>query len=381
MANLEFSVPYNNDRETLEELFKMKRLGNNEIMEVYLSGPQEYSGSGRIVPEMDMDEFVEVVDRIHKGGMRANLVLNSTCEGSDWYSQKVVNSTMECLRRVHEEHGVEAVTMANPLYISKVRERFPDIEICASVLGNIDCVQRAVIYGKAGADIITPDVNINRNLALLKEMKEATNARLKLLVNEGCLYKCPFRQFHFNAKSHISKEVRKAGGVSKVFVDASFASLFDAGTQVIREDLSQLLKSCWIRPEDISKYGEITTFFKLVCRSQLKSFVVRAARAYLEESWSGDLLDLVSGCSKRFSMNEGAYLDNKGLEDYKFFETVTSCDKRCSQCGYCEQLARTLIRLKVVTRGKLEELKLKDVADELERLGKLPAFVTNQEGA
>ena len=82
--------------------------------------------------------------------------------------------------------------------------RFPDIGICASVLGSIDCVQRVVIYREAGADVITPDVNINRNLVLLKEIKEATNARLKLLVNEGCLYKCPFRQFHFNAKTHVT---------------------------------------------------------------------------------------------------------------------------------------------------------------------------------
>ena len=350
MENLEFSVPYNNDPETLEELFKLKRLGNNKIAEVYLSGPQEYSGSGRIVPEIDINEFIELVDRIHKEELRVNLILNSTCEGSDWYSQKVVNSTMEYLRQVHEEHGVEAITIANPLYISKVRERFPDIEICASVLGNIDCVQRAVIYRKAGADIITPDVNINRNLGLLKEIKEATNAKLKLLVNEGCLYKCPFRQFHFNAKSHVSKEVSKAG------IDVSFADFFGAGTQVIREDLSQLLKSCWIRPEDIRRYAEITTYFKLVCRAQLRSFVIRAARAYLEESWDGDLLDLVSGCSKRFSINEGAYLDNKSLGKYRFFEMVTTCDNRCGQCGYCEDLSEKLIELGVYTPEKGEDV-------------------------
>jgi len=349
IKELNFSVPYNNDLETLEELFRLNKLGNNKIAEVYLSGPQEYSGSGRIIPEINMDEFIKVVDKIHKGGLRVNLLLNTTCEGSEWYSQKVVNSTMEYLRQLHKEHGVEAVTIANPLYISEVRGRFPDIEICASVLGNIDCVQRAVIYQEAGADTITPDVNINRNLGLLKEIKEATNARLKLLVNEGCLYKCPFRQFHFNAKSHVSKEMGKVG------VDVSFADFFGAGAQVIRKDLSQLLKSCWIRPEDIRKYGEITTYFKLVCRSQLRSFIIRAARAYLEEGWNGDLFDLVSGCSKRFSMNEGAYLNNKALEEYKFFETVTACDNNCNQCSYCEDLANELIELGVYTPEKGED--------------------------
>ena len=366
MEDIEFSVPYNGDPETLTELFMLKRLSNNKIKEVYLSGPQEYSGSGRIVPEIGMDKFIQVVDKIHKEGIQVNLVLNSTCEGSKWYSREVVNSIMEYLRQVQVEHGVEAVTIANPLYISMVRERFPGIEICASVLGNIDCVQRAVIYHKAGADVITPDVNINRNIGLLKEIKEATNARLKLLVNEGCLYKCPFRQFHFNAKSHVSREVSKAG------VDVSFADFFGAGTQVIREDLSQLLKSCWIRPEDIRKYSEITTYFKLVCRSQLKSFVVRAARAYLEESWDGDLFDLVSGCSKRFSINEGAYLNNKALDICGYFKTVTTCDNKCSQCSYCENLAEQLIVLEVFTPEKAEDTDPEMSTERLRSMSRFP---------
>ncbi len=51
MANLEFSVPYNNDPETLTKIFNLKSLNGNHIREVYLSGPQQYSGSGRITEE------------------------------------------------------------------------------------------------------------------------------------------------------------------------------------------------------------------------------------------------------------------------------------------------------------------------------------------
>jgi len=366
MEALEFSVPYNGNPETLSELFRLNRLGKNRIREIYLSGPQENSGSGRIMPKIDFDEFTEIVAKIHNEGIRVNLTLNSTCEGSEWYSQEVVSQTMEYLRQVHKEHGVEAVTIANPLYISKVREQFPDIEICASVLGNIDCVQRAVIYRRAGADTITPDVNINRDLSLLKEIKRVTSAKLKLMVNEGCLYKCPFRQFHFNATSHVSKEV------GRVRVDASFADFFGACNPVISEDHSQILKSCWIRPEDARKYGEITSLFKIVGRSQLNSMVIRATKAYLEESWGGDLLDILCASIKRFSLTYGAYLDNESLEKYKFFETVTTCDKNCSQCNYCEELARKLIRLKVFTRAKLEGRFREDVIDWLRSKGELP---------
>lgn len=360
MEGLEFSAPYNNDPETLQEIFKLKRLGNNKVREIYLSGPQEYSGSGRVTPRLSLGRFINIVDEIHSEGIRVNLLLNSTCEGINWYSPEVVNSKMEYLRQMHEEHGVEAVTIANPLYIKEVRRRFPDMEICASVLGDIDCVQRAVIYNKAGADVITPDISINRDLGLLKAIKEATNAKLKLMLNEGCLYKCPFRKFHFNYTSHQSKEVILESNI--FFTDCQ---------KIFGEDLSQILKSCWIRPEDTKKYSEITNFFKMVGRGKPRSLVTRTVRAYLEESWEGDLLDILCASLNMFTLENGAFLDNKSLDKYKFFEKVTSCDKNCSQCDYCAELARKLIRLGIMTRGKLEDFGLKHVADRLEAKGKL----------
>ena len=359
MAGFEFSVPYNaglpgtpHGPEALEEVFKLKKISNNKIREIYLSGPQEYSGSGRINPKINLDEFIGIVDRIHKEGIRVNLIINTTCEGSDWYSPKVSTKTIEYLRKVHEEHGVEAVTIANPLYIKEVRRRFPDIEICASVLGDIDCVQRAVIYSKAGANTITPDVNINRDLKLLKQIKEATGAELKLMVNEGCLYKCPFRKFHFNYISHTSRE----SSSSEYFIPACH--------KIIREDPSQILKSGWIRPEDLRKYSGISSFFKIVGRVLPKSKGIRANRAYLEERWDGDILDIISSSLGAFGMKYGTYLDNKDLDKYKFFEKVTSCGQDCSQCDYCKVLANKMIRLGMFTREKMEDKGTKGLANE-----------------
>ena len=66
MDHLEFSVPYNNDPETLSALFRLKAHAGNCIREIYLSGPQEYSGAGRIAPEMDFNEFAGTVEKIHR---------------------------------------------------------------------------------------------------------------------------------------------------------------------------------------------------------------------------------------------------------------------------------------------------------------------------
>lgn len=343
MEKLEFSVPYNNDNSTLNEVFRLKKLGNSSIREIYLSGPQEFSGSGRECPPMSIDTFKEIVGKIHNEGIRVNLVMNSTCEGSEWYSPDVMRTKMEYLGRAHKEYGVEAVTVANPVYIELIRNRFPDIEICASVLADVDCVQRAVILRKAGADVITADININRDLKLLKEIKKATNAEIKLMVNEGCLYKCPYRKFHFNYTSHNSKQLSVDNMV-----------FFQKCLRVTASDPSQVLKSCWIRPEDTAKYSEITSFFKVVGREMPGSKVIRCIKAYMQESWDGSLSDIVCANLSKFNQSYGVHLDNKKLGENGFFEKVTSCDRDCDQCHYCEDLAKKLIRFNDFT-SELQE--------------------------
>jgi len=351
MGDLEFSVPYNNDPDTLAEIFRLKEHKGNRIREVYLSGPQEYAGSGRIASQLDFDEFAKVVDSIHREGIRVNLLLNSICEGSDWYSAEVLKKTMDYLKRVHEEHGVEAITIANPLYIREVRKRFPKLEICASVLGDVDCVQKAAIFRKAGADVITPDVNINRDLTLLKKIKDVTHAGIKLMVNEGCLFRCAFRKFHFNYISHKSRKPDGARAEDNVF---SLNCI-----QLSKSDPSQLLKSCWIRPEDTGKYGQITNYFKLVGRTSSRSMIVRSLNAYLGESWDGDLLELMAGNLYSVGMSHLMHLDNKSLDAIGFFERVTSCNKECSECAYCGELIGRLVQRGVFSPAKMEDLGLK----------------------
>ena len=83
--------------------------------------------------------------------------------------------------------------------------------------------------------------------------------------------------------------------------------------------------------------------------------------AYLEENWDGDLMDILCASLKKFALLYAAYLDNKSLERYKFFETITSCHRNCSQCSYCEELVKNVVKFRVISRGKLEDVGLKDM--------------------
>ncbi|NLD37302.1 MAG: hypothetical protein GX654_10580 [Desulfatiglans sp.] len=350
MGSLEFSVPYNNDPDTLAEVFKWKDNNANRIREIYLSGPQEFAGSGRISKAQTFDDFSDVVKRVHDEGIRVNLLMNSVCEGADWYSSGMLNSTIAYLKRVFEVCHVEAITIANPMYIREIRRHFPEIEICASVLADIDCIDKAMIYKKAGADSFTPDVNINRNLRLLKRIKEKTALEIKLMVNEGCLFKCPFRKFHFNYISHRSRNPGAEGNRPE-------DNVFSLNCiQVSKSDPSQLIKSGWIRPEDLEEYGDISIFFKLVGRTSSRNMILRTLKAYMGQSWDGDLLELMAGNLYSCGISNLLYLDNRGLDNEGFFEKVTSCDHECIDCNYCNELAGKLIKRGVMTHEKAKDM-------------------------
>jgi collagenase-like PrtC family protease len=360
MFNLEFSVPYNNDPGILNGLFELKKHGANSIKEVFLSGAQEYGGSGRISPKQSKIQFLKIVNNIHKGGLRANLVLNFICAGGNWYSSQNSDRLLDYIKELHEEHGLEAVTIANPVYIKKVRKEVPSIEICASVLGDIDSVQRAVVFKEAGADTITPDASINRDLEILKDIKKVTGTKLKLMVNEGCLYKCPFRKFHFNYISHRSGEIDRQYHESYDFTQ-------ECCIPITEKDNSQILKSGWIRPEDTAKYSEITNYFKIVGRATPSHRTLRAVKAYMEEDWEGDLLDIMCSSLLSFSLKYGTYLDNKTLGEIGFFERVTTCNKKCHQCNYCNDVVKKYMMRGWLTREKLKDQGYEKDANELER--------------
>jgi collagenase-like PrtC family protease len=129
--------------------------------------------------------------------------------------------------------------------------------------------------------------------------------------------------------------------------------------QVSKNDLSQILKSGWIRPEDTRRYGEITGYFKIVGRTSSKSMLLRAVSAYLNENWNGDLLELMAGNLYSVGMSHLMHLDNKSLGEVGFFDKVTSCDKECSECDYCSALIGKLIKRGVFTPAKMEDLGFK----------------------
>lgn len=360
---MEFSVPYNGDINLIAQLAELRNRDGVNIREIFLSGPQEHSGSGRIAHNGNAEQFGEAVAAMHAAGFRVNLVMNSTCAGIEEYSDEYADYLEEYVEYMTKGLGIEAMTLANPYLMSIVHERAPEVEISASVLADIDCVERAQAFKRLGATVVTPDVSINRDLGMLRRIKEEAGLEVKLMVNEGCLHKCPYRKFHFNAMSHISANaahLERGLSIEQFKAQCDFVAgrtFFSLCGSDLARDPSQILKSGWIRPEDLGAYGEVSSFFKISGRTTPTHVVVRMARAYAEQSWDGDLLDIMDSSLRTHSLAHGVSLDNKMLGDAGFLDRVTSCDHDCATCGFCDHLAETL-----VSCGELTDLKRSDLS-------------------
>ena len=350
MPGFEFSVPYNGDMRTIPEILALQGTGRNRIREIFLSGPADFAGSGRVAPGITIEEFGDLCDMVHDAGVRVNLVLNSVCEGIEWYTAENMNQLMGYLNHAHRNLGVEALTVANPIIIALVRDHFPDMEVSASVLSQVDCVHKAKSVLTAGAKVCTPDVNINRDMDMLKRIAD-TGLELKVMVNEGCMRGCAYRQFHFNAMSHLAKDVSHVGvdadpqAFYKTVNQIAFKLFFGNCNHLLDEDHAALLKSGWIRPEDVKQYAGVTHFFKISGRTIPREQLVRLVRAYMEESYEGNFFDLMDSSLKTFAMRHGAHLDNKALGDAGLFSQLSTCGERCETCSWCRDTIDELLEL------------------------------------
>lgn len=345
MPGFQFSVPFNDDARTLMATIEMTRRNGNSIREVYLNAPSDIAGSGRVGSPMSEEKLRKLAEIIHTGGMRVDLAMNATCEGPGWYSDAHVGRVVDFVRRMHEDAGIEAVTIANPFYIEAVRTACPAIEISVSVLSAVDSFEKARAYADAGANTITPDTSINRNLSMLKGIHEHLGLEIKLMVNEGCLNRCPYRLFHMNHISHRAIEDCDEGR------EFSFAC-----GALIEKDPAMLFRSNWVRPEDLRRYEGITTYFKIVGRDMLRSRVVRSIKAYMDESYDGNLLDIICSSIGFYGVEKGACIDNKALDDTGFFERLSACDRECWKCSYCSTLAESLVSYGPTTEENLLDL-------------------------
>jgi len=239
-----------------------------------------------------------------------------------------------------------------------------------------------------GVEEIIIDEHINREFKTLEAIKKAVGCNLELILNNICLWQCPYNYEHVNHDGHASREGEQDDYCYLQY--PGYLCLYRKLTDPV-----ELLKSPWIRPEDVSAYEDVGyDSFKITERFKRTPLLIEHVQAYENRRYDGNLLDLftlprkgaftpvhleyfikpehvnimkVSELGDVFDLEvrELIQIDNNKLNGFLEHFKVKDCNQTtCAQCQYCDGVLK---KVAVMNEEELKKAaqKVKNFADML----------------
>jgi len=222
-----------------------------------------------------------------------------------------------------------------------------------STIAHVSSVARAKLFESLGADSITLDMNVNRDFTLLKAIRSSVNCEVTVLLNNLCLYQCPYEYYHHDTLGHASQSYNPLNGYYEDYcvLRCTLDRLWD---------ISQAIKCRWVRPEDIHVYEDIgIDMFKTSGRSMPTERILNSAKAYASHRYQGNLYDILNVITPEVGFGNSdlpgvrndviesppkLYIDNQALEGFIDFFKKQNCLSGCSNCNYCQRIADEVIQ-------------------------------------
>jgi len=338
-------------------------------------------------------KLADHVAHVRNAGMDFNYLLNSSCQGNREITRKGQKELNELLAWV-DGIGVTAVTVASPLMLQMIKERYPNLKVRISVFGGVDRVRKAQMWEELGADCIVLDsILVNRELETLKKIRQAVKCDIELMANNNCLTGCAMSPMHMNALAHAGQAWHDNKGF---FIDWCFLKC----TEMKLRDPVNYIRSEWIRPDDLPIYEEMGyDLFKIAERDIPTEMMMTRVKAYAARHYDGNLLDLIQaygfkgvkenhtyykrglGWFLRFIIRPGlanplrmlplkrlaelrgmtkpiegkppVYIDNRALDGFmERFKTASCVDVDCEECRWCHEFAEKAVTIDTANRDE-----------------------------
>ena len=240
-----------------------------------------------IIPDFTYDQLADYVKKCDEHGIQFNYLINPL--GMDQTENDPVMGK-KIRQFLHDAYdlGIRAFTLNSPLLIKYAKSEFKDIFI---TLGP-STIQAVEYWRNWGVDEITLDHCYNRRFDLLRALLlqyKDTDLHLRVIANNLCLRECPFRLAHSSFVGHSDPDLMSMD-----------YSLINCAYKKVTHPAA-ILTSEWIRPEDVHYYRELAEetgykhlSLKLVDRTRATTFLENVVRAYMAESYAGNLLDLLN---------------------------------------------------------------------------------------
>lgn len=329
-----FSIPADFKTSTIEQLVALEqKYPNNKVREVFgnLSGSKWPSGHGFLKSQRyaeSLEGLKEYITIAAAFGIDFNYTFNASCLDNGDILHAPLEEILEFVGEL-VSIGVNRITVASPALMMAVRKRYPFLMITASAITHVDSVLKSKWLEELGVQTIVLDEDITRNIHRINSIATHTDMDIEIIVNSKCTFNCLYRNFHYNSVCHDFP----AGGRA-VFSYGGHCAAFRHNNPV------ELIKSLWIRPEDLEAYEKKgVTVFKIIGRERLSDIhLLKMVESYFAHSYEGNLVDLIFGFADTV---KHLYIDNKKLDGFvdKFFNEEVDCLSQCTpdRCMYCDE--------------------------------------------
>lgn len=339
----------------------------HHVHEVYCSLRMGAIGSARpaaCLPDSTKEQAIRHIELAHSLGMEFNYILNAPCLGNYEYSAEGRRRLYDTLAWINDA-GCDTVTIAIPYLIEIVKRQFPNLKVKVSEIANVSTAQRASFFANMGIDAITIEIVCNRNFKTLESIKKVLgeNIEIEVVVNAGCLFQCPYHDYHNNIVCHSSQDHNSLQGF---YLDYCMMRCIPRKLLFPEE----IIKACWIRPEDLHHYEAIgIERFKISNRVGPLSLGAKCLEAYTRRSCE-DLAELLSPLSLEIEkprssrlegFSESAWnqmvkvwaiespsltIDNRQLDGFIEHFKAGKCYGQCEAgCDYCRQVAARAVKI------------------------------------
>lgn len=366
---MKISLATNFDDQLIDEI------KNYPIYEIYGKLKHDILGGGRpdnTLDNLEKDRFEKHVKKVRENNIKFNYLLNGSCtenleQNDEWVKEFI--SFLEYLKNI----GVNALTITSPNILQLVKKNFDCFTIRVSTFSCVDTFKKALYWESIGADIICVDfVKINRDFKTLKYMVDnLKKSKVEILMTNSCLKECPLIYTHTTSLAHASNKFNDG----KTYEDWCLHRC----QELELLDLSEYIKSPWVRPEDVKYYEEIgIEHFKITERGFPTDELVKRIKAYCNGNYDGNLIDLIQGhgwdkgninnkivdridelntrseiiaeiekirgmgCERKYPKH--IYIDNKKLDGFIDYFVKGNCPNNCDTCNYCKNISKKVIK-------------------------------------
>jgi len=221
---------------------------------------------------------------------------------------------LEEIDRLLTTNTIECAVLSNIDAAKFLRARFPDLKLTASVLMDVTTGEEAARLNGL-FDALVPSSGVLRNGAALKEIRNSFKGKIRLLVNEGCLRNCPYREEHF--REMASGKDDPSTPCESLLTQKPWLSLTGG----------------WVLPQHLWIFEGLYDELKLSGRVTLRNpdRYLQVLEGYMQERFLSPHEIGAGPAAPRSPIWIGS----------RFFQDTVHCDGRCSECSYCQTYYET----------------------------------------